>query len=251
MINIVIPMAGRGSRFQTAGYTFPKPLIEVYHNGIIKPMIQMVVENINIKGKYIFVVLKEHYEQYSLKYLLPLICKENKCEMVVIDTLTEGAACTILLAESFINNDDELILANSDQWVDWNSEHFLQFLRSRDADGGICTFYATHSRWSFARVEEGTNVITEVAEKKPISNVATVGIYWFKHGKFFVKAAKDMINADDRTNGEFYTCPVFNYMINDNKKILNYPISKMLGTGTPEDLQHFIRMQEQMNIKKS
>src|SRR4030067_1716066 len=101
MLNIVIPMAGRGSRFEKAGFTFPKPLIEV-HN---KPMIEVVVDNINISGRYIFIVLKEQYEKYALKYLLPLITKPNPCDIVVIDKVTEGAACTILLAKELINND--------------------------------------------------------------------------------------------------------------------------------------------------
>jgi len=141
VINIVIPMAGRGSRFAQAGYTFPKPLIDVEN----KPMIQVVVDNIGIQARYIFLVLKEHYDAYALKYLLPLICGKNPCEIVIVDQVTEGAACTVLLSEKLINNDDELILANSDQWINWDNDHFLNFMRSKKADGGIVTFNACFS----------------------------------------------------------------------------------------------------------
>ena len=237
MVNVVIPMAGRGSRFEKAGYTFPKPLIEVNQ----KPMIQIVKDNLNINGTHLYLVLKEHYDKYSLKYLLPLITKPDDCRIVEVNQVTEGAACTVLLAKDFINTDEELILANSDQWVDWDSSHFLKFMRGKKADGGIVTFHACHPKWSFAKVEEETGIITEVAEKKPISNIATVGIYYFKRGSDFVKYAEQMIDKNIRTNGEFYVCPVFNEFIGDGLKIYNYPIAEMCGLGTPEDLNNFLK----------
>lgn len=236
-MNIVIPMAGRGSRFEKAGFTFPKPLIDVQN----KPMIQVVVDNLGFDGTYIFLVQKDHYEQYALKYLLPLICQPNPCKIVQVEGITEGAACTVLLAKEHIDNDDELVLANSDQWVDWDSDHFLSFLRGKNADGGILTFHATHPKWSFARIDELSEKIVEVAEKRPISNIATVGIYYFKHGKDFVAGAERMIEKDIRTNGEFYVCPVFNELIEDGKKILPYWAPQMRGLGTPEDLDRFLK----------
>ena len=239
MVNVLIPMAGRGSRFDKAGYTFPKPLIDVNN----KPMIQVVTENLNIEGTHIFLVLQEHYNKYALKYLLPLITKPNLCKIVQVNEVTEGAACTVLLAEDLIDNDEELLLANSDQWVNWDSTHFLNYMRDKNADGGILSFTATHPKWSFAKVQEVTNLVTEVAEKKPISNCATVGIYYFKHGRDFVTAAKQMIAKDIRTNGEFYVCPVFNEMIGDGKRIYTYPIAEMMGLGTPEDLERYLKEQ--------
>lgn len=240
MINVVIPMAGRGSRFEKAGYSFPKPLIDVNND----PMIKIIVDNLNIQCdsgvRYIFLVLKDHYDKFSLRYLLPLIVGGNECEIVVVDSVTEGAACTVLLARELIDNDDKLILANSDQWVYWNSAHFLNFMKEKDADGGIVTFHACHPKWSFAKVDEATNLVTEVAEKKPISNVATVGIYYFKKGSLFVKSAEQMINKDIRTNGEFYVCPVFNEVIQNGGRVYSYPVAEMKGLGTPEDLQRFL-----------
>jgi NDP-sugar pyrophosphorylase family protein len=236
MVNVVIPMAGRGSRFEQAGYTFPKPLIDVNN----KPMIQVVVENIGLKANYIFLALKEHYDKYALKYLMPLICGGNSCQIVLVDTVTEGAACTVLLAKEHINNDDELFIANSDQWVDWRSDHFMQYMRNKNADAGILTFHATHPKWSFAKVDYATGLVTEVAEKKPISNIATVGIYYYKHGNDFVKGAEQMIAKNIRVNNEFYVCPVFNELIGDGKKVYNYPVAEMQGLGTPEDLAKFL-----------
>lgn len=232
-MNVLIPMAGAGSRFATAGYTFPKPLIEV--NG--KPMIQVVVENLNIEANYTFIVQKEHYEKYSLQYLLNLITPN--CNIVQVDGLTEGAACTTLLAKDFINNDAPLVMANSDQFLEWNSNECLYAFNADGIDGGIVTFKSTHPKWSYAKIGED-GFVSEVAEKKPISNNATVGIYFWKRGSDYVKYAEQMIQKNIRTNGEFYVCPVFNEAISDGKKVRVKEIDRMWGIGTPEDLNYFL-----------
>lgn len=232
-LNVLIPMAGAGSRFEAAGYTFPKPLIEVRG----KPMIQVVVENLNIDAKYIYIVQKSHYEKYNLDYLLRLITP--RCEIVQIEGVTEGAACTTLLAKEFIDNEDSLVIANSDQFVEWNSGETLYSFMADSIDGGIVTFHATHPKWSFAKIDED-GIVTEVAEKKPISDIATVGIYFWKKGSDYVKFAEQMIQRDIRTNGEFYVCPVFNQAIDEGKKFRVRNIEKMWGLGTPEDLNYFL-----------
>tara|TARA_R100001509_G_scaffold2080_1_gene1722 strand:- start:1386 stop:2090 length:705 start_codon:yes stop_codon:yes gene_type:complete len=229
-MNILIPMAGAGSRFEKAGYTFPKPLIEVHG----KPMIQKVVENLNLKGRYIFIVQKEHYERYALNYLLPLIAPG--CEIVQVDQMTEGAACTTLLAKKFIDNDAPLITANSDQFIEFEDGWQNDLLPSND--GHILTFKATHPKWSFAKVSDG--LVSEVAEKKPISDTATVGVYHWSKGSDYVKYAEQMIAKDIRVNNEFYVCPVFNEAIQDGKSIGTIPVKKMWGLGTPEDLRTFL-----------
>jgi len=232
-MNVLIPMAGRGSRFADVGYTFPKPLIEV--NG--KPMIQVVLENLNIEANYTFVVRKEHYEKYSLQYLLTLIAPG--CNIVQVDELTEGSACTTLLAKEFIDNDDPLLLANSDQFMEWNSNECLYAFNADGIDGGILTFKATHPKWSYAKVGED-GFVSEVAEKKPISNDATVGVYFWKKGSDYVKYSEQMIQKDIRTNGEFYICPAFNEAIADGKKFRIKEVDRMWGIGTPEDLTYFL-----------
>ena len=232
-LTVLIPMAGAGSRFQQAGYTFPKPLIDVKG----KPMIQLVVENLNIKANYVYVVQKEHREKYNLDTLLNLITPG--CKIVEVDGITEGAACTALLAKEYINKDTPLFFANSDQFVEWDSNEFLYKMNETNADGGIVSFRATHPKWSFAKVDE-KGLVTEVAEKNPISDIATVGYYYWKKGSDFVKYAEDMIEKDIRVNNEFYVCPVFNQAIEDCKEIRTFDIPKMWGLGTPEDLKYYL-----------
>lgn len=233
-MNVLIPMAGAGSRFATAGYSFPKPLIEVKG----KPMIQVVVENLNIDANYIYVVQKAHREQFNLDTLLNLITPN--CTIVEVDSLTEGAACTALLAKKFIDNGDPLFFANSDQFVEWDSNEFFYKMNENDCDGGIPVFHSTHPKWSFAKIDSD-GFVTEVQEKNPISNLATIGFYYWKKGSDFVKYAEEMINQDIRVNGEFYVCPVYNNAINDNKKIRTFDAPKMWGLGTPEDLNYFLK----------
>jgi HAD superfamily hydrolase (TIGR01509 family) len=232
-MNVLIPMAGAGSRFQQAGYTFPKPLIDVEG----KPMIQLVVENLGIDANFIFVVQKEHREKYNLDTLLNLIAPN--CKVVEVDGLTEGAACTALLAKEYIDNENPLFFANSDQFVEWDSTEFMYKMNETDADGGIVSFRATHPKWSFAKVDEN-GLVTEVAEKNPISDIATVGYYYWKHGSDFVKYAEEMIEKDIRVNNEFYVCPVFNQAIEGGKEIRTFDIPKMWGLGTPEDLVYYL-----------
>jgi HAD superfamily hydrolase (TIGR01509 family) len=233
-LNVLIPMAGAGSRFAQAGYTFPKPLIQVKD----KPMIQLVVENLGLDANYIFIVQKEHREKYNLDTMLTLI--SPGCKVIEVDGITEGAACTALLAKEHIDNDDPLFFANSDQFVEWDPIEFMYSMQETDADGGILTFHSTHPKWSFAKVNN-LGLVDEVAEKNPISSNATVGFYYWKKGKDFVTYAEQMINKDIRVNNEFYVCPVFNEAIADGKKIRIKEISKMWGLGTPEDLNYFLQ----------
>ena len=233
-MKVLIPMAGAGSRFEKAGYTFPKPLIDVEG----KPMIQTVVDNLNIEAQHVFIVQKSHYEKYNLQQTLNQI--SPNCEIVQVEGITEGAACTTLLAKQHIDNDEPLIIANSDQYVKWDSNEFMYSMVGDSVDGGILTFKSTHPKWSYAKLGDD-GFVCEVAEKKPISDIATVGIYYWKKGSDYVKYAEDMIKKDVRVNNEFYVCPVFNQAIEDNKKIKIFNVEKMWGIGTPEDLQVFLK----------
>ena len=232
-LNVLIPMAGAGSRFSQAGYTFPKPLIEVKG----KPMIQVVIENLNLDANYIYVVQKSHREKYNLDTLLNLLTPG--CKIVETEGLTEGAACTALLAKDYIDNDSPLFFANSDQFVEWDSNEFMYKMQETNSDGGIVSFKATHPKWSFAKIDEN-GLVTEVAEKNPISDIATVGYYYWKQGSDFVKYSEQMIQNNTRVNSEFYVCPVFNEAINDNKKIRTFNVKGMWGLGTPEDLNYYL-----------
>jgi len=232
-MNILIPMAGAGSRFAAAGYNKPKPLIDVCG----RPMIQVVVENLSLEANYIFIVQKEHTEKYNLDTVLKTI-KQN-CKIIETDGLTEGAACTALLAKDLINCDEPLFFANSDQFVEWEPINFFYKMQETQCDGGIVTFKGNHPKWSYARTND-KNLVVEVAEKNPISNNATVGFYYWKKGSDFVKYAEQMIENNIRVNNEFYVCPVFNEAIKDNKNIITSPAERMWGLGTPEDLKLFV-----------
>jgi HAD superfamily hydrolase (TIGR01509 family) len=229
-INVLIPMAGTAKSFQ--GSVFPKFLSEVKG----KPLIQIVVENLNIHGVFIFVVLKKDYERYNLALALNLMAPN--CIIKVVEDPTEGAACTALLAKDEINNDVPLLIANCDQYVEWNSNHFLYSMGSGFVDGGILTFNSTHPRYSFVQVDQ-EGWITEVQEKKPISTTATTGIYYWAKGSEFVRCAERMISDNNKSQGEYYIAPVFNEALKDGMKIRNYKIQKMWPLGIPEDLHSF------------
>src|SRR3989344_177723 len=238
MLNIVIPMAGKGSRFQEAGFVFPKPLIDVKG----KAMIELVASNLRPRcaHRFIFICQREHAEKYDLHNILKSATK-NKFEIVQLGGMTQGAACTVLTAAQYIDNDDDLLIANSDQFIDYDINDFINRGRAK-GDGLILTFKSSHPKWSYARVDRASRV-AEVAEKKVISDRATVGIYYFKHGKHFVAAAREMIAKNIRYNNEFYVCPVFNELILGGKQVFtrNISVEKMHGLGTPEDLNAFLR----------
>lgn len=238
-MNILIPMAGAGSRFQNAGFTFPKPLIEV--NGI--PMIQLVCKNLNIVANFIFIVRREHYEKYNLKTFLNVI--SPNCKIVITEDVTEGACCTTLLAEEFIDNNNPLLICNSDQFIEWNSGEFYHSVNSPGIDGSVLIFESYHPKWSYLKVDEDNNV-TEIAEKQVISNMATVGVYYWAKGSEYVKYAKKMIDKNIRVNNEFYVAPVYNEAVADGKIIKTYTVEKMWGLGTPEDLEYYL-----LNNKKN
>lgn len=242
-LNVLIPMAGEGSRFSKAGYTFPKPIIEV--NG--KPMIQLVVENLNLDANYIYIIRKEHNTKFNISSRLNQITPG--CKIVEVDSLTEGAACTTLLAKDFIDNDMELLIANSDQYVEWESGEFYHTINNPNIDGAVLCFENSHPKWSYAKLNSDGN-IDLIKEKEVISNLATIGIYYWTKGSDYVKYAEQMISKDIRYgqsfngNGEFYVAPVYNEAILEGKIIKPYTVEKMYGLGTPEDLETFVRTYE-------
>lgn len=235
-MKILIPMAGAGSRFAKEGYTFPKPLIDVQG----KPMIQAVVENLDFNNEYIFLVRKEHVEKYEGMLDTLSRITNGRCKIVEVDGLTEGAACTALLAEEHIDCDEDLLIANSDQIIDYEPQNFRMLKALSNCEGIVFTFNAVHPKWSFVKTNS-RGFITEVAEKRPISDIATCGIYWYRKGSDFVKYAKQMIEKDVRVNNEFYIAPVYNELIQDGKSLIPFYVSKMWGIGTPEDLNVYLK----------
>lgn len=242
-LNIVIPMAGRGSRFANAGYELPKPLIPIHG----RPMIACVVENIrpDREHRFIFLVLAEHAREHGVQELLDQIAPG--CLIVFVKAMTEGAACTVLLAREFIDGPEPLMIANSDQWLGCDINAYLKVTDDPAVDGTIMTMWADHPKWSYARLDTSGRV-TEVVEKEVVSNDATTGIYNFRRGDLFVAAADRMIERNLRINGEFYVAPTYNSLIEDGGKIRAFNIGAaergMYGLGTPEDLEIFLAAPE-------
>lgn len=239
MLNIVVPMAGAGSRFAKAGYEHPKPLIEV----VDRPMIKVVIDNLtpSCEHRFIFICQRAHVAKYGLREKLGEYAPG--CEIVEIDGLTEGAACTVLKARDLIDSADPIMIANSDQFVDIDINDYLETVGCNDLDGLIMTMTADDPKWSFAAVD-GVGRVTRVVEKEVISNEATVGIYNFSQGSVFVEAADKMIEAGKKVNGEYYVAPVYNELIEQNGHIGIYNIGAendgMYGLGIPQDLNLFL-----------
>lgn len=243
---VIIPAAGQGKRFSEVGYVHPKPLIDVEG----RAMISWVLDNVKPLGKPVVILQDRHVELYCadkvVKHYSP------GAEVVGINGLTEGAACTVLKAEQLIDNNSELIIANSDQFLDLDLGSFLEKMRSLNADGGILTFKSNEPKWSYAKLSDN-GTVEEVAEKRVISEHATVGVYYFKTGASFVRGARKMILNNVRVNNEFYVCPVFNELIFEGARVHIMEISsdKMYGLGTPEDLDRFLarpRLQKETEI---
>jgi NDP-sugar pyrophosphorylase family protein len=241
MLTIVIPMAGRGSRFADAGYELPKPLLPIH--GV--PMIEVVMRNLAPAEphRFVFICRREHLDAYGFE--AGLRAAAPGCEIVAIDAVTEGAACTVLLAESAIDPDDVLVIGNSDQWVDRTMDDHLAVMRRDDLDGLIMTMTADDPKWSFVELDARTRV-TNVVEKVVVSDEATVGIYAFARGGDFLRAAKAMIAADERVNGEFYVAPTYNQLIAEGAAVgidnVGAEGDGMYGLGIPADYEGFLAL---------
>ena len=233
--NIVVPMAGRGSRFTEQGYTDSKPFIDV--NG--KPMIQRVIENLNIEfdSNYEFVIicLQEDFDKYDFRIFDDII-GHTEYKVICLEDVTEGAAQTLLEAKDIIDNDTPMLSFNTDQMIDYDSDMWKSLEKF---DGGIPCFWGNSDDWSYARCSQD-GYVEEVAEKKVISNDATAGYYYWSKGSDYVKYARQMIEENSRTNNEFYVAPVYNWAIKDGKKIAIYMVDKIYELGTPEYLEEYL-----------
>jgi dTDP-glucose pyrophosphorylase len=232
-MNLLIPMAGLGSRFSAAGYTDPKPLIKF----LGKTMIEHVVDSFPLAIRHlIFIVQKEHVEKYDVKNFLQE--RYEGCDVVVIDGVTEGAACTVLQAKHLINNDEPLAIMNSDNIIKFNEASVTPLYTH--ADGVIMTFEDTDPKWSFAKLDKH-GFVTEVVEKVPVSTHATAGLYFWYKGSQFVDAAELMIKKNIRYKNEFYVAPVYTQNVALGHKVITMPVDEMHGVGTPEDLEAYIK----------
>lgn len=238
MINILIPLAGKNQFFPESEYPYPKPLIEI--NG--KTMIEKVINNfssIEKKKQFIFIVNTDDCKKYHLDNILNLLT-EHSCKIVKIDHETKGAACSAMMAIETIDNETPLIIANADQLFEDNINELIS--RFHNYDGGVISFESIHPRWSYARVDEN-NLITETAEKRPISKHAIAGFYYFAQGCDFINAAMQMIKKDANVNGSYFIAPVLNEMVLANKRMTVIPVAndRYYTFYTPAKIQEFER----------
>jgi dTDP-glucose pyrophosphorylase len=235
MINILIPMAGAGFRFTSAGYKKYKPFIEVNED----TMIREVIRNLNCpEYRFIFII---NTDQISEEEFESHLRGENNLayKIVTVDKITEGPACSALAAKEYINNEDSLIIINCDQIIwDFNPSYIDSFVRVTEADGFLGCFLSSSKKNSYIKVDPNGEVL-EVKEKIVISNLATNGLHYWKHGRYFVESAEEMISHNDRYNGEFYVAPTYNYLIKRGKKILPYFFNLHFPIGIPEDLKKY------------
>jgi UDP-N-acetylglucosamine diphosphorylase / glucose-1-phosphate thymidylyltransferase / UDP-N-acetylgalactosamine diphosphorylase / glucosamine-1-phosphate N-acetyltransferase / galactosamine-1-phosphate N-acetyltransferase len=233
-MNILIPMAGLGSRFPKEKFKKPKPLIEI--NSV--PMIIRAVESLDLDGDHFFVIRKS---EFSIEIKSIIMSIKKNTNVIEIDYQTEGPADTALLFSDQINSDKELIIANCDQIMEWNSKNFLHNVRQYD--GAVVTYFATTAKNSYARLNKFGEVV-EIKEKEVISTTSLNGIHYWKKGSEFVKSVKEMMQANDRSkNGEFYIGPSYNYMIKNGLRIgvFHIPSEMHHAVGDPEDLLKFIK----------
>ena len=226
-------MAGLGSRFPSHQYPMPKPLIEV--NG--EPMISKAIKSLDLDGRYFFVIAKNKFTELVKETILAI--KEDSV-FVEIDYITEGPAVSALLFRDKIDTDEELVIANCDQIMEWNSKNFLHNVRLYD--GAVVTYHTDTDKNSFARLDDYGHVV-EIREKEVISKVSLNGIHYWKKGRYFVSSADKMIELQDRApNGEFYIGPSYNHMIRQGCKVGIYhiPNEQHHPVGVPDDLQKYL-----------
>ncbi|MBX2894287.1 MAG: glycosyltransferase family 2 protein [Cyclobacteriaceae bacterium] len=229
---VIVPMAGRGSRYATQGYETPKPLIEVAG----KPMVLWALES--LKGitvsKYIIVALKEHEEHFGIQKLITNHVSE-KVEFVWLEQVTEGQLCTVLAAKELLDVNEDVLIASSDTLVHGN---LGEDLANNNRDGIISVANLPGEQWSFARTDKSGKVV-EVAEKKRISDHASTGLYYFRNASVLIEHGERMINNQEKTRGEYYVIPVYQKMIEAGYSIGISKATAMWDMGTPEAKANF------------
>jgi len=236
---ILILMAGSGSRVESLGQKVPKPLIKIHGLSLISIVVKNL-RSIRVPLKFIFVCQSEHYNKFNFKEVFDSLGQDYS--VVLLDGPTDGAAITALKAYHALDETKDLTIANSDQFFNHSFDSFLNFSRKSHSMGTIMSMIAEGNKWSYVRVNS-FNQVQELQEKVPISNLATVGLYYFKNPKIFHDAASKMVNKSIKTNGEFYLAPCFNEVIASGFSVDHYPVGThgrdVFGLGTSEDVNFF------------
>lgn len=230
-----MPMAGKGSRLQEYD-SKPKPLVNV----LGKTIVNWAIETLGLDGNYIFCCKNEHIEKYNIDKILKKIVPN--CKIISIDFQTKGPVESILEAKNLINNGEELLISDSDHYLEWDHENFNNKIRKQDIDGCTMVFPGKYNlkKSSYVKLDD-KGFVSESAEKQVISNTATVGVHYFKKGSDFVKYANKMISNKMSYNNEFFITPIYNLFAKDKKKISTFPIKKMWPLGSSDEVNLFLK----------
>lgn len=234
-MKIIITMAGRGQRFRDAGYAMPKYMIDALGKSLFEWSMLSLQDFFS--NEFIFIVREEDDAAGFIK---------SKCEKLGIKNfritplpaITDGQATTVLAAAGYLNMNDSFAVYNIDTYI---VEGELRWMDLK-GDGFIPGFQAEGSKWSFISMDEN-NKVTDIAEKVPISDIATLGFYYFSsfalYNAFYEKTFKDNLNL---VNGEKYIAPIYKVLIEANKPVYGsvIPSKKVWGLGTPDDLIFFL-----------
>ncbi len=209
-MNVLVLLGGPSTQFEQAGHVYPKPLIEVGGAPMIERVIDCYAPLVGDDGQFIFVVRRQDDQRYHLGSVIRLLVPS--AVVIQMPEATGGAACTALLAIDHIGNDTPLVICNGDQIVEADLASAIADFRARQLDGGVIAFRAVHPRWSYVRCDE-SGLVVEASEKRPISQLATAGVYYYRRGLDFVLAAGESIKKDAHVDGAFYVCPTYNELI--------------------------------------
>lgn len=239
-MNIIVLMAGPGNDFELKGYVYPRYLLEI--NG--ESIIQRVMDSLkDLQAKMSFVIRKEEDDKAYIGSTLNLLSPQ--CHIYKVSGLTKGAVCSALFAIDSIDNGDELLIINGDQWIKNGIVQAIDHFRKNKEEGGIVVFRSVHPRWSFVALDE-EGYVNETSEKRPISDMATAGCYYFRQGKDFVEAAFNTIRKDVNYNGSYYICSTYNELVLAQKKVGVYEISKKdyVSFATPQMYENYLTNKE-------
>lgn len=251
-LNILMPIAGIGQRFKDQGYDIPKPLIKVAN----KTLLEHSISTLKLDGNYIFVTLNYSNNEYNQDIERIIKSNVNNYTIIKIDQPTQGSAQTCLYAKDIINNDNPLIITNGDQYLNWESLKFLDYINNTNPDGCVSLYdhddikLYENSKYAFVKLNDAGYAI-EFAEKFAISKNAMNGIHYWKKGSHFIKYVDEMIKDNVRINNELYISPSYNYMIKDGYRINTYKMDKneYYSLGTPEEINKNTNYINQKNKK--
>lgn len=250
MIQLVIPLAGKGSRFLESKFSQPKPLIPIHG----WPMIQHVLANL-VNDQVSKVVLVSRREFGLQKTIASKISgfPGTTFHVLNIDHYTEGPAETANLAMPLLDSDKPLVIANSDQYINTDLMEFHSAVSGGRYSGVVMTMEDNDPKWSYVELNSA-GLVTKVVEKEVVSSFATTGVYGFSSASLFTQAYERMRKANDRTNGELYVGPSYNYLETKEFPILNYGVGPiggvMYGLGIPKDLEHFLSSEVSLKSAK-